>query len=51
MFEYVFRSEINVRNFPISVSRFFICFSVLFLSHGLSLNLEFTDQLDRLLSP
>lgn len=26
MFEYVFRSEINVRNFPISFSRFFICF-------------------------
>lgn len=32
---------------------FFLCFSVLFLflSHGLSLNLELTDQLDCLLSP
>lgn len=28
MFEYVFRSEINVRNFPISFSRFFYLFFV-----------------------
>lgn len=38
MFEYVYRSEDNVRNFPLLFSSFFV-------SHGLSLNLELSHWL------